>query len=220
MEKKLQFEYKKIPKLFERNNSGKRLGEIIPRNITSHILSHRCLSAELRFCGNTITTVLAGNAVIQIVSAADSSGYRCSFCTGEQRRVGTNGNLLPLGELAAIGVDRISVGIKYRLSDLASFLRILQRRVRTQLRLRICPRLSHSVKLLCRRCRNSGSSCIQIRLYLFLELCPMWQDVRWTHLVPIVHGVQLVNRSVSSVTNIEPMGMGVEVADVQSILFQ
>ena len=82
------------------------------------------------------------------------------------------------------------------------------------------PRLSHPVKLLCRRCRNSGSSSIQIRLYLFLELRPMRQDVRRTHLVPIVHGVQLVNRSVSSVTNIEPMGMGVEMVDVQSILFQ
>ena len=152
MEKKLQFEYKKIPKLFKENNSGKWLDEIIPRNITGHILSHRCLSAELRLCGDPITTVLAGNAVIEIVSAADSSGYRCSFCTGEQRRVGTNGNLLPLGELAAIGVDHISVGIKYRISDLAGFLRILQRRIRTQLRLCICPRLSHPVKLLCRRC--------------------------------------------------------------------
>ena len=48
----------------------------------------------------------------------------------------------------------------------------------------------------------------------------MGQDVRRTHLVPIVHGVQLVNSSVSSVTNIEPVGMRVEVADVQSILFQ
>ena len=173
MEKKLQFEYKKIPKLFERNNSGKRLNEIIPRNITSHILSHRCFSAELQLCGDPITAILAGNAVIEIVSTADSSGYRCSFCTGEQWCVGTNDNLLSLGKLAAIGVDHISVGIKYRISDLASFLRILQRRVRTQLRLRIRPRLSHSVKLLCRRCRNSGSSSIQIRLYLFLELRSM-----------------------------------------------
>ena len=124
MEKKLQFEYKKIPKLFKENNSGKWLDEIIPRNITGHILSHRCFSAELRLCGDPITTVLAGNAVIEIVSAADSSGYRCSFCTGEQRRVGTNGNLLSFCELAAIGVDHISVGIKYRISDLAGFLRI------------------------------------------------------------------------------------------------
>ena len=173
MEKKLQFEYKKIPKLFKENNSGKWLDEIIPRSITGHILSHRCLSAELRLCGDPITTVLAGNAVIEIVSAAESSGYRCSFCTGEQRRVGTNGNLLSFGELAAIGVDHISVGIKYRISDLAGFLRILQRGIRTKLRLCICPRFSHPVKLLCGGCRNSGSSCIQIRLYLFLELRPM-----------------------------------------------
>ena len=98
--------------------------EIIIRNIPGHMLSHWCLSAELRLCGDTITTVLAGNAVIEIVSAADSSGYRCSFCTGEQRRVGTNGNLLSFGELTAIGVDRISVGIKYRISDFAGFFRI------------------------------------------------------------------------------------------------
>ena len=48
----------------------------------------------------------------------------------------------------------------------------------------------------------------------------MRQNVRRTHFVPIVRGVQLVNRSVSSVTNIEPVGMRVEMVDVQSILFQ
>ena len=48
---------------------------------------------DAQLCGDTITTVLAGNAVIQIVSTADSSGYRCSFCTGEQRCIGTNGVL-------------------------------------------------------------------------------------------------------------------------------
>ena len=48
----------------------------------------------------------------------------------------------------------------------------------------------------------------------------MRQNVRRTHFVPIVHGVQLVDRSISSVTNIEPVGMRVEMIDVQSILFQ
>lgn len=47
-------------------------------------------------------------------------------------RVGTNGNLLFFGELVAIGVDRISAGIKYRISRFASFLRVLQRGVRTK----------------------------------------------------------------------------------------
>ena len=48
----------------------------------------------------------------------------------------------------------------------------------------------------------------------------MRQNVRRTHFVPIVHGVQLVNRSGLAVPDVQPVGMGVEMVDVQSILFQ
>jgi len=97
----------------------------------------------------------------------------------------------------------LAVAVKNSISILAGFLRIFKRRKSTNLRLSIRPGLSYSIKLFCRRCRGCWCRCrIHISLYFFLELCPMRQNVRRTHLVRISCSIEIVYRATLSVTDI------------------
>lgn len=101
--------------------------EIIPRHIPRNILPDWCPAAVRRRSGDAIPSQLTRYAVVDVVRPGGQSGSWCgSSFVGEQRHIAADVHRLAFRKLpgSAVGIHCLPIGIKYRISDLASFLRI------------------------------------------------------------------------------------------------
>lgn len=101
--------------------------EIIPRHIPRNILPDWCPAAVRRRSGDAIPSQLTRHAVVDVVrSGGQSDSRRGGSFICEQRHVAADVHRLAFRKLpgSAVGIHCLPVGIKYRISDLASFLRI------------------------------------------------------------------------------------------------
>lgn len=113
--------------------------------------------------------------------------------------------------------------VKNSISHLAGSPGIFKRRKSPDLRFGIKPGLSYPVELLCRRCRGRWCRCrtgVHISLYLFLELCPVRQNVEWTHLVRVSRCIEIIYTARLSISDIEPVGMCVKMVDSEIVFLQ